>query len=166
MKNKILLLIGLLFIVLLKVNSQQTVSDESKRYTIEIPFGWVYAVSKNVVVSVLICSDTINASERLNITDTKNPYNLEKAYKVNKDAFSGLKNFKIVQEGDGELGGQPSKWFIYTFTNKEGTVSMKGKQCTVKNSGRGFSIQYILKEARFDVVKETFEKAISTIKFK
>jgi len=42
---------------------------------------------------------------------------------------------------------------------------MKGKYYTVKYSGRGFSIQYLMPEKRFDEMKGTFEKMISTLKF-
>jgi hypothetical protein len=167
MKRIILVITAALFVYTYNLNAQQTmkVSDEPNSYTIEIPAGWVHATSKNAYVSVLMCSDTVNTGERLSIIDAKNSYNLEKANKVNQDAFKKFKNFKVSQEGDGTLGGQPCKWFEYTFTSDDGNISMKGKYYTVKNSGRGFSIQYVLKQDRFDIMKDTFEKCIGTFKF-
>jgi len=167
MKTSTLFLTFLMLALTLNLYSQQTqtVTDEGKSYSVEIPSGWVHGVSKNIYVSVLVCSDTLHAGEILNITDAKNSSNLEKAYKVNKNAMSDLKKFTILEEGNSTIGGQESKWFAYTFDSKDGTVHMKGKYYTVKYSGRGFSIQYLMPEKRFDEMKGTFEKMISTLKF-
>jgi hypothetical protein len=166
MKKIILLFACFIFASLYKVYpQQQTITDEDNRFSIDIPAGWVHGASKNAFVHMLICTDTVNLNEKLSISYCKSFYNLSKTYDMNKDAMKDLKNFKIDQEGEGELSGEKCKWFVFTFESNDGSVLMKGKQYTVKKS-KSFVIQYILKEKRFDIMKETFEKMIATINLK
>jgi hypothetical protein len=165
MKKIILALICLLFAGLYNAfPQQQTILDDANLYSLSIPSGWVHASSKNSIISMLMCSDTVNIHERLSIICSKSYYNLAKTSKNNEAAFKDVKNFKIIKDGDGKIGGQPSKWFLYTFESNDG-VSMKGTENTVLKSGRSYIIQYVAPEKRYEIIKETFEKMIASFKF-
>jgi len=165
MKKIALILTSLFFTGFCNIYSQQqTISDDDNYYSINIPSGWVHAYSKNKIISVLMCSDTVNTNERLSINATKNYYNLAKTYKTNKDAFKDFKNFKLIQEGDGTIGGQPSKWFVYTFDASDGQ-KMQGKQITSIKSGKTYIIQYVVTQKRHDAIRDTFDNMIASLKF-
>jgi hypothetical protein len=165
MKKIILALTCILFAGLYNAYpQQQTISDDDNLYSLSIPSAWVHASSKNSVISMLMCSDTVNIHERLSIICSKSYYNLAKTFKNNEAAFKDVKNFKIIKEGDGKIGGQPAKWFMYTFESNDG-ASMKGTENTVLKSGRSYIIQYVALDKRFEISKETFEKMIASFKF-
>jgi hypothetical protein len=145
-------------------SQQQAVSDDDKHYSLNIPAGWVHASSKNAIITVFMCSDTIHPEDRLSIMMTKSIYNLAKTYKTNKDAYKDVKNYKFIQEGDASIGGQPSKWFLCTFSREDG-VNMKGIQNTVLTSGKSYIIQYFIPEERYDAEKDVFEKIVSSMTF-
>jgi len=153
----------LLFVASYKVFPQQkTVSDKDNRYSIVIPSGWVYASSKNAFVNVFMSCDTINPSERLTITYSRGIGSLSDAYRNNKNAMKELKKFKLENEGEGELGGEKCKWFVFTMEGDSGAV-WRGKQYTIKPN-RIYILQYIVPEKRFDVVKDNFENIVFTFK--
>jgi hypothetical protein len=167
MKKVLLLNAVMCFMITHNIFAQetQTITDAGKHFTIEIPISWVQSSTKNAFAIVTACSDTINSNERITFIDVKNPNSLEKSNKTNKGAFKDFNHFKIIAEGDATLSGQPNKWFVYTFLSDDGSVSMKGKYYTIKNSGRGYSIMYVLQEDRFNLVQESFERVISSLKF-
>ncbi len=169
MKKTFLSSVVALFIALpIQVYSQQTeiVKDPTKLYTIAIPSGWNYSGTKSKYISTLKCSETESSAEKLTFIASKNDNNLLNAYEENKKSLSEFKAFKILQEGDIKLYGEPCKWFMYTFTSQDGTVKMKGKYYTVMHSGSGFLILYSITEQQYDFVQATFDKIVTTLKFK
>ncbi len=144
------------------MNAQKTITDEAGAFSINLPSNWMNTSSKNVWVTVYVFNDSIG-TDQLMVIYSKNGKNLKDAYKVNKKAQADLKNFKLVEEGDSQINGEPCKWMLYTFNGKDGTA-VKGKQYTLVKSGKGFIVQYILLEPKFDTSKEGFEKIITTIK--
>ncbi len=164
MKKSTLLFIGLMVVASNKGFPQQTISDEGNRYSINIPPGWVYASSKNPIVSVLMSCDTLHPRERLTITYCRGIGSLQKVYNDNKKSMTELKKFRLMEEGEGMLDGEDCKWFVFTAEIIEGVV-WKGRQYTIKPN-KVFLIQYFVPEDRFVTVKDTFEQIISTFKLK
>ncbi len=169
--KKIIYSIGILLsVVSFKSYSQQTktVGDDDQRYTIEVPSSWKRTVNDTkmggtLLVSVVYLNDSINnTGEQLVIIYGKNANSLKDAYKDNKKGQSKLDGFKLIQEGDNEINGVPSKWFMYNMTEKG--ILLKGKYYTLVKSGYCFQVFYILPDNRFDAVKDNFEKIISTLK--
>ena len=144
------------------MNAQKTITDEAGAISINLPSNWMNTSSKNVWVTVYVFNDSIG-TDQLMVIYSKNGKNLKDAYKVNKKAQADLRNFKLVEEGDSQINGESCKWMLYTFNGKDGTA-VKGKQYTLVKSGKGFIVQYILLEPKFDTSKEGFEKIITTIK--
>jgi hypothetical protein len=163
MKKIVLATACFLLVMLCNVQSQQkTITDEGRLFSINIPSNWMSTSSKNVWVTVYVFNDSMS-TDQLMMISSKNGKNLKDAYKANKKGQAGLKNFKLIEEGDSQINGEPCKWMVYTFNGKDGTA-VKGKQCTLVKSGKGFILQYILLETKFDAGKEAFEKVITTLK--
>jgi hypothetical protein len=97
------------------------------------------------------------------IYSKNNPADLAHSYKENKKAFLKKKDFKLIEEGDGQINGESCKWMLFTFATEDGSI-IKGKQYTLKKSGRGFILQYLLQESKFESSKVAFEKIIASLK--
>jgi hypothetical protein len=164
MKKSFILTAFISAILFSNISAQKAITDDGKNYTIEIPAGWVHGSSTNAWVSVFIFNDSVNVAEQLVVINSKNLADLSHAYKENKKAQMKLKNFKLLEEGESNISGEPTKWMVYTFSGDDGSLH-KGKQYTIKKSGRGYILQFILLEPKFDAKKETFEKIIGTLKF-
>jgi hypothetical protein len=162
MKKFVLVSACFLMAILSNVCSQQTITDESHLFSIDIPSGWLHTATVNKWVSVFTFCDSLKQTDQLIVIYSKNGNNLKDAYKGNKKAQSELKNFKLIEEGDGQINGEPCKWMVYTFTS-EG-VLVNGKQYTLKKGGHGFTLQYILLSPQFEISKDVFEKVVSTFK--
>jgi hypothetical protein len=169
MKTKTFLILVISLISFnLSAQETQTIIDKGKYLSIEIPSHWVSATDKNMFISTIACSDTINTNEKLTVNCSKATGNLKETYSLNKKAFmdAGLIDFAIKEEGNITLDNEAAQWFIYTFSNNDKTVKMIGKIYVMKKSGRAITLQFITHEDRFNLAKEAFEKIIMSLHVK
>jgi hypothetical protein len=165
MKNSRTIFLMLLTLVSVHSYPQQnkTMGDDEKRYSLVVPTSWARTISNSVFVSVIFYNDTAFKDEQLYVIYSKNSNNLKGAYNANKKSQSELKNFKLIQEADGNINGESCKWLEYTFTSDDGSI-FKGKQYTLKKGTYGFTVQFTLPEALYSAKKDNFEKIISSLK--
>ena len=166
MKSKftVMMILGFLTISL-TAQTTKKIADKGDYLTLEIPSHWIFSVDKNMVISVLICSDTIPNGDRIDVYCSKAFGSLKDNYKTSQKALRNakLKNLLIKEEGDAMLDGAEMKWYIFTYSDEKETITLTGKMFLIKKSGRLVTLKYILPGDKLDSRKETLEKIISTL---
>lgn len=141
----------------------KTITDKKKVFQIEIPSNWVESSDANAFINMTVIINPDQPESKLTISIVKGVSNLKDSYKTNRDALKDFKDYTVIEEGTGTIGEQECMWFRCSWTNDDGS-KMKGKQYTVKASGKVFCVQYHVKEAVFENIQESFDKVIQTIK--
>lgn len=162
---KRILFFGFLICFQYQVFSQEfeTYECKDKKYSIDLPNGWVTGYDKNALVSVLVANDTADLTKRLTVVTSKTTaLSTKEAYNVNLRSIKGDKKNTIENEGSTVINGMEAYWAVYSFTTDE--VKMLVKMYVLKNGRMQYLVQSVIPADTFDSSVEYMDKIIHTFK--
>ncbi len=167
-------IIFLLFLIFFSINSNAqsfvNYKDTVNHFSIDIPVGWRYGVSKNYPSIKLLAyripvsnTDTSKDNYNLNIIETPG-LDLNKTYVSFLNSLKNTENFKLIDYGDTIINSIKFKWLIETHKNENDKIQMHNYDFVTYQNGKTYILTLITFSNRFEFIKPIFVKIASSLK--
>jgi hypothetical protein len=164
---------NLLFIfftaLIINANGQTLVpyKDTVNHFSIDIPTGWKYGVSKAYPSIILIAqktrtgpADTTGDNFNINVIETPNK-TLDKTFSDFLGYLPNAKDYKLIGTGDTSYNGMRLKWLIETHRENSNKQLHNYDFVALKN-GKTYILTMVTSSSAFDAVKPLFDKIASS----
>lgn len=162
---KKLLLLALLFGLSCRLFCQEveTYENKDKKYSIDLPKGWITAYDKNALISILAANDGEDVSKKLMVITSKSvALSTKEVYKSNLRNLKSDKKNTIEDEGATSINGMEALWTVYSFDN-EGAKTMV-KVYVMKNKNTQYIVQSVIPADEFNASVAYYDNIIATFK--
>lgn len=145
----------------------QSVSNPSNDFTLTLPSGWTVKEGGENNVFIASSSEKGDLSENLVIVSFKmitQKYTLDQFYSQGLTALQEkLQNFRLIKNGQGTIGGVPTKWLIYEHSLDN--IHAEVIQYLVLTKEKGYVLTFTASPENFDQAFPLFQKISNTIQF-
>lgn len=138
--------------------------DTVNHFSINIPIGWQYGLSKNFPKLKLLSYrtpsnqlDTSRDNFNINIVETPGK-TLDSTFPTFLKYISNSKDFKIIKLGDTTLNGRTYKWLIETHKIENNGIQMHNYDFVTLKDGKTYILTMATFSSYFDVVRPLFDK--------
>jgi hypothetical protein len=136
--------------------------DTVNHFSINIPAGWRYGVSKNAPTIKLIAlrspDDTLNKAHEnfnLNILEKANS-STDREYDKLIGALSSTNDFVLVEKGTITIHQQPYKWFVETHKNNGSGAPMHNYVFITYKDGKTYILTFVAFSTYFEQCRSLF----------
>ena len=161
MRN-LLLVFFTLFFLCANAQSYALYKDTINHFSIKIPIGWKYGLSKNSPTIKLIAyrtpsspTDTSKHNFNINIVETPNS-NLDKTYPQYLQSLKGGENFKLLDYGDVVINEKKYKWLIETHRYTSDKIQLHNYNFVTYHNEKTYIITFTTFSNSFELIKPTF----------
>jgi|ERR1700722_833313 len=138
--------------------------DTSNNFSIGVPIGWRYGLSKNFPsIKIIAQQTTPDSSDKLLVNYNLNIYNssnstFENAYDDFILSINKAKNFKIIDSGNTVINGINYKWIIETHENNLSPINMCDYVLMTYKDRICYILTLVAPEKKFEKYKPLFNK--------
>lgn len=162
---------ALSFLLIIQANRQSFFhyKDSLNYFSIDIPIGWKYEVTKEQTGVLLLAyrtpsfkSDNSRHSVNINIINTPTK-NLDKLFADFIKYLLNTQNYKLIATGDTTVNGTKFKWPIETYNFAD--IQMHEYALVTVRDGKTYILTMVSFSGTFDTVKPLFDKIASSFIF-